>query len=149
MNFLNENGQNQGTESEFDNPVEAKLVAFRNGDRPDPKRDNGEGQLTVDVYQTEDDIIIKSTIAGVTSEDIDISITNDMVTIKGVRKPDERVRQNDYYYQELYWGPFSRSVILPEDIDADNAKALMKNGILTLRLPKLSKTRTKKIKVTS
>lgn len=149
MNFLNEDGQNQGTESGFDDTIEAKLVASRNGDKPDSKRDSGEGQLTVDVYQTEDDIIIKSTIAGVTSEDIDISITNDMVTIKGVRKPDERVRQNDYYYQELYWGPFSRSVILPEDIDADNAKALMKNGILTLRLPKLSKTRTKKIKVMS
>lgn len=149
MNFLNENGQNQGGESGFDDTIEAKLVASRNGDKPESKRDNGEGQLTVDVYQTEDDIIIKSTIAGVTSEDIDISITNDMVTIKGVRKPDERVRQNDYYYQELYWGPFSRSVILPEDIDADNAKALMKNGILTLRLPKLSKTRTKKIKVMS
>lgn len=108
-----------------------------------------EGQLTVDVYQTEDEIVIKSTIAGVTAEDMDIAITNDMVTIKGNRKPDEKVRPSDYYYQELYWGPFSRSIILPEEIDSDNAKASMKNGILTIRLPKLSKSRIKKIRISS
>ncbi len=106
-----------------------------------------EGQLTVDVYQTEDEIIIKSTIAGVTADDIDISITNDMVNIKGSRKSDEKVRASDYYYQELYWGQFSRSIILPEEIDADKARATMKNGILTLRLPKLAKSRIKKIRV--
>jgi len=108
-----------------------------------------EGQLTVDVYQTDEDIVIKSTIAGVTVDDIDISITNDMVTIKGKRKPDEAIDQSDYYYQELYWGPFSRSVILPEDIDVEKASASMKNGILTLRLPKLAKSRMKKVKISS
>ncbi len=108
-----------------------------------------EGQLTVDVYQTDDEIIIKSTVAGVTPDDMDISITNDMVTIKGRRDPSEKVKQSGYYYQELYWGPFSRSIILPEEIDADNAKAMMKNGVLTLKLPKLAKSRVKKIKVSS
>jgi HSP20 family protein len=113
------------------------------------KESSGEGILTVDVYQTDDDIVIKSTIAGAGADDMDISITNDMVTIKGNRKPDERVSSSNYYYQELYWGPFSRSVILPEEIDADNAKASIKNGILTLRLPKLAKTKTKRIKISS
>ena len=113
------------------------------------KKDSGEGILTVDVYRTDDEIVIKSTIAGVGADDIDISITNDMVTIKGSRKPDEKVRPADYDYQELYWGAFSRSIILPEEIDADNAKANIKNGMLTLRLPKLSKTRTKRIKISS
>lgn len=108
-----------------------------------------EGQLTVDVYQTEDDIFIKSTIAGVTADDIDIAITNDMVTIKGKRNPDEEIDAGDYYYQELYWGPFSRSIILPEDIDVDKANASMKNGILTLRLPKLAKSRMKRVKISS
>lgn len=108
-----------------------------------------EGQLTVDVYQTDDEIVIKSTIAGVTVDDIDISITSDMVTIKGKRKPDEPIDQSDYYYQELYWGPFSRSIILPEDIDVEKASASMKNGILTIRLPKLAKSRMKKVKITS
>lgn len=108
-----------------------------------------EGQLTVDVYQTDDDIVIKSTIAGVTVDDMDIAITNDMVTIKGKRNPDEHIDAADYYYQELYWGPFSRSVILPEDIDVEKASASMKNGILTLRLPKLAKSRMKKVKISS
>lgn len=106
-----------------------------------------EGQLTVDVFQDDDNIIIQSTIAGVGVEDIDISITNDMVTIRGRRVPEQKVPPADYYYQELYWGPFSRSIILPVDIDADSAKAAMKNGILTIKLPKLERLKTKKIKI--
>ncbi len=114
-----------------------------------PKAAEEEGQLTVDVYQTEEEIIVKSTIAGVTADDMDISITNDMVTVKGVRKPDDKIKAADYYYQELYWGPFSRSIILPEEIDSDNSKAILKNGILTVRMPKLARTRIKRIKVSS
>lgn len=106
-----------------------------------------EGQLTIDVYQTESEVVIKSTIAGVKAEDIDISMTNDMITIKGTRKKDENVKEEDYYYQECYWGPFSRSVILPVDVEADQAKAAMKNGILTIRLPKIEKIKTKKITI--
>ena len=106
-----------------------------------------EGQLALDVYQTPDEIVIKSTIAGVSSDDLDISIANDMVTIKGERKNNEEVSAEDYYYQECYWGKFSRSVILPIDIDPDKSKAILKNGILTIRLPKVEKTKTKKIKI--
>lgn len=131
-------------EPEFD--TEVGLVAAKNSSKS--KQEDEEGQLTVDVYQTDDEIIIKSTIAGVTADDIDVSITNEMVTIKGNRKHDEKIKSSDYYYQELYWGSFSRSIILPEEIDADNAKASMKNGILTLRLPKLSKNKTRKVQVT-
>lgn len=110
-------------------------------------KDDHDGQLTVDVYQTEDDIVVQSTIAGVDQNDIDISVTNDMVTIKGKRATPEKIKSSDYYYQELFWGPFSRSIILPEDVDSDNAKASMKNGLLTIRLPKLAKIRTKKVKI--
>jgi len=106
-----------------------------------------EGQLTIDVYQTPSDIIIKSTIAGVKPEELDIAISNDMVTIKGYREKDEEVRAEDYYYQECYWGAFSRSVILPVDVESDKAEAGIKNGVLTIRLPKIEKIRTKKIKV--
>ncbi|MDO8558635.1 MAG: Hsp20/alpha crystallin family protein [bacterium] len=109
--------------------------------------ETGEGQLTIDVYQTESDIVIKSTVAGVSADDIDITITNDMVTIRGKRERDEEVPQEHYYYQECYWGPFSRSVILPVDIDAERIDASMKNGILTIRLPKIEKEKTKKLKV--
>ena len=109
--------------------------------------ENEEGQLTIDVYQTPSDIVIKSTVAGVKPEDIDISITNDMVTVRGRRKKEEEISTEDYYYQELYWGTFSRSIILPLEVDADRAKADIKNGILTIRLPKSEKIKTKKIKV--
>lgn len=111
-------------------------------------RPANEGHLTVDVYQTDDEIIVQSTIAGANADDIDISVTTDMVTIKGKRSPDEHIRPSDYFHQELYWGSFSRAIILPMDIDADSAKASYKNGILTIRMPKLEKLRTKKIKIT-
>jgi len=109
--------------------------------------DDYDGQLTVDIYQTDDDIVVQSTIAGVDQNDIDISVANDMVTIKGKRTSQEKIKSSDYYYQELFWGPFSRSIILPEDVDSDNAKASMKNGLLTIRLPKLAKTRVKKVRI--
>ena len=106
-----------------------------------------EGQLVIDVYQTPSDIIIKSTVAGVRPEDLDITITNDMVTIKGKREKDEEIKTDNYFYQECYWGSFSRSIILPEDIDAEKAEAALKNGILTVKLPKLEKVKTKKLQV--
>lgn len=106
-----------------------------------------EGQLTIDVYQTADDIVIKSTIAGVKPENLDVNINNDMVTIRGERQQEEEVSVDNYYYQECYWGPFSRSVILPVEIISDKAEATMKNGILTLRLPKADTTKTRKIQV--
>ena len=109
--------------------------------------DSGEGQLTIDVYQTDNDIVIKSTIAGVKPEDLDVSINNDMITIRGERKQDEQVGEENYYYQECYWGGFSRSVILPVDVLAEKVEASMKNGILTIRMPKADNTRTKKIQV--
>ena len=109
--------------------------------------DNAEGQLTIDVYQTENDIVIKSTIAGVKPEDLDVSINNDMVTVKGERKNEEIVENGNYYYQECYWGSFSRSVLLPVDVIPEKADAALKNGILTIRLPKADTTKTKKIQV--
>ena len=109
--------------------------------------DNDEGQLTIDVYQTESEIVIKSTIAGVKPEDLDVSINNDMITIRGERKNDEDISEDSYYYQECYWGSFSRSVILPVDVLPEKIDASMKNGILTLRLPKADNTKTKKIQV--
>ena len=106
-----------------------------------------EGQLNIDMYQTKDNVIIKSTIAGVRPEDIDITVANDMVTIKGSRKKEEVVSQDDYFYQECYWGSFSRSVIVPVDIDSEHIEADLKDGILTVVIPKAAKAKTKKVKV--
>lgn len=106
-----------------------------------------EGQLAIDVYQTGNDIIIRAPIAGVRPEDIDISINDDVVTIKGARKQEKEIKQDDFYCQECYWGAFSRSVILPVGVASDKAKATFKDGILTIALPKATAVRAKKIKV--
>ena len=106
-----------------------------------------EGQLTVDVYQTKDDVIIQSVVAGVHAEDIDITIANDKVTIEGDRKRPVEVPTEDYFYQECYWGPFSRSIVLPVDVDMDNVEAKIRDGILTVVLPKAAKAKVKKVQV--
>ena len=103
------------------------------------KREAEEGHLTVDVFQSGRDIVIQSTIAGTDPKDIDVSITKDSVTIKGHRISDEKTKTSDYYHRELYWGAFSRSIILPDEIDPDSAKASIKNGVLTIRLPRIKK----------
>ena len=104
------------------------------------------GVLTLDVFQNDKEIVIKSAIAGVSGKDLDIAITNDTVTIKGDRKEEQSEKSKNYYYQELYWGEFSRTVILPEEVNADEAKATLKNGVLTITLPKL--TTKKKVEIT-
>lgn len=111
--------------------------------------DAEEGQLALDVYQTKDNVVVKSTIAGVKPEDLDITITGDSVTIRGERRQEEEIKEEDYYAQECYWGGFYRSFRLPVEIDVDKAVADIKDGILTLTLPKASRSKTKKVKVKS
>ncbi len=106
-----------------------------------------EGELTVDVYQTSDMIVIKAMIAGVRPEDLDISITRDMVTVKGKREEEKTAKDDDYFLRELYWGSFTRTITLPEEIDVDEAEAIEKHGLLILKLPKLDKKRQSKLKV--
>jgi HSP20 family protein len=106
-----------------------------------------EGQLTVDVFQDEDDIVIQSTVAGVRPDDLDVQITRDMITVRGKREQVKQATGEDYFYQELYWGSFSRSISLPSEIDVDEAEATLKNGLLTVRLPKLDKNRAERLRV--
>ena len=106
-----------------------------------------EGQLAIDVFETPSDIVIKSTIAGVKAEDLDVGIEDNVVNIRGSRHRDEKVEDVDYFYQECYWGTFSRSVILPVEVDTDKAQASLSNGVLTVRIPKIQKEKEKKIKV--
>ncbi|MBI3588990.1 MAG: Hsp20/alpha crystallin family protein [Candidatus Liptonbacteria bacterium] len=106
-----------------------------------------EGQLTIDVYQTPTEIVIESAIAGVTSEDLDVDVTTDSVSIIGRRRREKQVKDEDYFYQECYWGKFSRSVILPQEVDPEESKVTLKNGILTIHLPKLNRKRSKKLRV--
>jgi HSP20 family protein len=106
-----------------------------------------EGQLTVDVYETASDIIIKTMVAGVKPEDLDISITREMVTIRGKREEDRTVSGEDYYHRELYWGSFSRTIVLPKEVDIEEAEAVEKYGLLILKLPKMDKNKETRLKV--
>ena len=106
-----------------------------------------EAELTVDVYQTPDMIVVKSMIAGVRPEDLDVSITRDSVTVRGKREEERVAEDGDYFTRELYWGSFSRTVTLPEEIDVDAAEAIEKHGLLILKMPKLDKKRQSKLKV--
>ncbi len=109
--------------------------------------DQEEGQLSIDVYQTPKAIIVKSTIAGVKPEDIDISINNDMLTIRGKREIKEEIKEEDYLYRECYWGSFSRSIILPVEIEAEKVEAELENGVLTVILPKAKASKQISVKV--
>lgn len=107
-----------------------------------------EGQLAVDVYQTKDTIVIKAPIAGVKPEDIDVAISEDVVTIRGDRKEETKIEKDSYYVQECFWGSFSRSVILPTSTVAEKANASLKDGVLTIEIPKVvPEDKVKKIKV--
>lgn len=106
-----------------------------------------EGQLAVDVYQTNDEVVLKAPIAGVKPEDLEISITDEVVNIKGERKETAEIAKDNYFVQECYWGGFSRSYILPIAVDSEQAKASLKNGILTIAIPKLEKSKTRVLKV--
>ena len=106
-----------------------------------------EGQLAIDVYQDDDYVVIRSIVGGIRPEDLDLSVTSDMVTIRGSREKAEEVAEENYYYQECFWGSFSRSVILPCDIMIDKVEASMKNGILTIKMPKVEKNSATKIQV--
>lgn len=110
------------------------------------RTEEDEGQLTVDVYHTSEAIIIESTIAGVNAHDLDIDVTSESVTIRGERKRTDPIPDDNYYFQECFWGKFSRSIILPEEVDPARADAEIKNGILKVVLPKVQKVHSQKIK---
>ena len=107
-----------------------------------------EGRLTIDVYETDSDIVIQTAIAGVKLGDFDIAIENDMLEIKGAREnPAENEEEKKYFFQECYWGPFSRKIVLPTEVDNSRAKASIKEGVLTIKIPKLERERKRKIKL--
>jgi HSP20 family protein len=108
-----------------------------------------EGQLAVDMYQTPTEIVVQTMVAGVKPDDLDISITRDMITIKGRREESNDFSNNDFFHQELYWGAFSRTIVLPQEVEVEEAEATNKNGLLVIKMPKLDKDKQAKIKVKS
>ncbi|NBV28659.1 Hsp20/alpha crystallin family protein [bacterium] len=109
----------------------------------------GEGELALDVYQTASHVIVRTMIPGVKREDVEISLSRDILTIKGSRKEESEVSDQDYFHKELYWGSFSRSIVLPHEVDIERAEATENQGLLTIRLPKVDKERQTKLRVKS
>ena len=108
-----------------------------------------EAELTVDVHQTPSEIIVKTMVAGVKPEDLDVAISRDMVTIKGKRESERMISDEDYFHQELYWGAFSRTIVLPQEIDPEGAEAIERHGLLIIKLPKIDKNRQTRLRVKS
>ena len=111
------------------------------------EEESGVGELSVDVYETPKEIIIEAMIAGVKPEDLDVAITRDMVTIKGKRETERTISDDDYYHRELYWGSFSRTIMLPAEVEVEDCEAIEKHGLLILRLPKIDKHKQTRLKV--
>jgi HSP20 family protein len=107
----------------------------------------GEGELPVDVHQTANEIVIRAFVAGVRPDELNISISRDMVEISGARAEREQVVGDDYFIRELFWGSFSRKIMLPQEVDVENSSASARDGLVTLILPKLDKARQTKLRV--
>ncbi len=111
------------------------------------EEDQSEGQLPVDVYQTPNEIVIRTFVAGVRPDELNVSISRDMVVIEGSREERDSVVDSDYFTRELFWGTFSRTILLPQEVDVDNSSAGAKDGLLSIILPKLDKARQTKLRV--
>ena len=112
-----------------------------------PEEEEAEGELPIDMYQTDDSIVIRALVAGVKPSDLDIAITRDMVTIKGLRDEMQEVPDDKYFHRELFWGSFSRTILLPDEILIDEAEAQEKHGLLEITLPRVDKDRATKLSV--
>ena len=113
------------------------------------EEENDEAELAVDVYQTPTDIVIQTMVAGVRNDDLDITIGRDMVTIKGKREEEQSIDEENYFTKELYWGKFSRTILLPQEVEPEQVEAVEKHGLLTVKIRKVDKEKKNSIKVKS
>ncbi|HAS80650.1 MAG: Protein containing Heat shock protein Hsp20 protein [Candidatus Nomurabacteria bacterium GW2011_GWE1_32_28] len=113
------------------------------------EEENEEMELTVDVYQTPTDILVKTMVAGVKPEDLELTIARDTITIKGKREENENIDEENYFIKELYWGKFSRTILLPQEVEPEEVEATEKHGLLTIKIQKVDKEKRNSIKVKS
>ena len=106
-----------------------------------------EGQLALDIYQTPGQIVIVAPIAGVKMDDIDVSVTEDVLTIKGKRYLEFDIPEEDYFTQECFWGDFSRSIVLPASVDTTRVAATFKDAVLKITIPKVERVKTKIVRI--
>jgi HSP20 family protein len=127
---------------------EKKEVRLKEKEEKRERWPEPEGELAVDMYQTDEELVIQSPIAGIKSEDLNLYLEGDVLFIEGERKrPTEE--KGDYFLQECYWGKFSRKIVLPVEINPEKISATFKDGILTIRIQKISKERRRKILIKS
>lgn len=107
------------------------------------------GQLAIDLYETPEHVIVQTMVPGVRPDQLDVSISREHCSIAGRRDAPRDVTPEDYFHQELYWGSFSRTVELPEEVEVDAAEASESHGMLTITLPKIKKDRETKLEVHS
>ncbi len=144
---LNDDHAYGDEEEEVDEYAEPEEDSWQDGDIHDHAPQ--EGELPVDMYQTADAIVIRALVAGVSPNDLDISISRGMVTIRGIREEFQETADDNYFHRELFWGSFSRTLLLPEEVVIDEADAQEKHGLLEIRLPKLDKNRSTQLRVKS
>lgn len=136
----------KGRSNDYDEPEEEQTETSTTEWGTEESTD---GELAVDVYQTGDSIVIQAMVAGVSSDDLSVSVTREMVTIKGKREAPKGITTENYFYQELYWGAFSRTILLPAEVEAEDVEATERHGLLTIKLPKIDKGRVQAIKIKS
>jgi len=113
------------------------------------EEENEELELAVDVYQTPTAIVLQTMVAGVKTEDLELTIARDMITIKGKRGGNQNIDEENYFIKELYWGKFSRSMLLPQEVEPEEVEAVEKHGLLTIKIQKVDKEKRNHIKVKS
>ncbi len=105
------------------------------------------GQLSLDIYKTEDELVILAPIAGISKKDLEISLTDEILIIKGERSTSEEVAEENYYTKECFWGAFSRSIVLPEEADTQKIIANFNHNVLEIRIPLKKREQSKIIKI--
>ncbi len=146
-------GRITGSINDDDNTEEESIKLPVKGEKKDKgawmEEESNEAELAVDVYQTPTDIVIQTMVAGVKPEDLDLSIARDVITIHGKRDENKNIDEDNYFTQELYWGKFSRTILLPQEVEPEEAEATERHGLLTIRLQKVDKGKKNTIKVKS
>lgn len=135
--------------NENDFELENRAPIIKDDEWLEAETNDEEGELSVDVYEKPTEIIVQAMIAGVKPEDLTVSVTRDMVTIRGHRENVKEVADDHYFQRELYWGSFARTILLPAEVEPEEAEAVERHGLLSVRIPKINKGKTAKLKIKS
>ncbi len=113
----------------------------------EPAEDDFPGQLAVDVYETEEKLVVKARTAGVNKDELDVSISDGILTVNGTLSSGDDADATNWHIQECYWGEFSRTLALPVAVKEDEVEAVLKDGVLTITFSKVKQEQAKKIQV--